>query len=388
MLIVKKNNFDRWELLLKVLSAEIPEDDDSFQSWLHERVENQKLYNELKGQVKAEEFDKDAVFSRISNRLSFRKESRIPIYRRFWFGYVAGLLFIMSLCVGLFYHKSNTSKEIDILPDDVSVFDPGGKKAYLLTPGRESIDLTDAFEIVKDDGTVISNGDEGIVSFENTQQLNNKVEYHTIYVPKGGEYELSLADGSKVFLNSETRLEFPSFFSGETREVKLTGEAYFEVRKDTKPFIVQTEELRIKVLGTSFNVHAYDNESFSNTTLVNGSVQIHTLKDEKTYQLKPQQHFDMDKHSDEVSIYQVDTELYTAWVRGEFIFRNQPLKHIFSQLERWYDFTIVYDDPSIQQMRFTGSAEKTRSLTYLLGLIESVTDLEYKDIEDKIVLYK
>ena len=182
-------------------------------------------------------------------------------------------------------------------------------------------------------------------------------------------------------------LVFPSHFDGETRQVELTGEAYFEVKKDSRQFIVQTEKTQIKVLGTSFNVNAYQNEESENTTLVEGSVQIVTIGNEKTHILTPGSNFNINKSSDEISIREVDTSIYTAWINGEFIFRNQPLNTIFNQLSRWYDFDIEYENPSIQSMRFTGSAMKAYPLDYFLNQIKTVTNIKYRKEGGKVILY-
>ena len=269
-----------------------------------------------------------------------------------------------------------------------NIFDPGSKKAYLLSMKGEKIDLSESFEVEKEDGSVISNKSEGVISFQKATSVKEKIEQQTIYVPKSGEYELILADGSKVFLNSESQLTFPSYFEGDVRRVELTGEAYFEVKKDGKPFIIQTPDLSIEVLGTSFNVNAYRTNSYVNATLVEGSIRIQLPERQESFLLQPDHNFRLDKSSDEISVQQVDTDIYTAWVKGEFVFRNQPLAEIFAQLERWYDFKIIYENPDIGKMRFTGSAEKAKSLNYLLNLVQSVTDIQYKSEGDKIILYK
>lgn len=391
MLTIGRNNIPQWELVSKVLSGEIAENDSAFQRWLEEDVENQKLYRQLKGeeQTNSLPFDKDKAFNDISDILGLSTGKKIPFYRKKQFGYAVSFLAVVAVGVtSLFYLTKTTEPEVaEYSGVEKNIFDPGTKKAYLLSSQGETIDLSESFELENADGTVISNKSEGVVSFKQTESQQRKVEQHTIYVPKGGEYELLLADGSKVFLNSETQLVFPSRFDGGTRRVELTGEAYFEVKKDSKPFIVQTEEMQIEVLGTSFNINAYKNNASVHTTLVEGSVQVHLPDNQKSYLLEPENNLTLDKSSRDISIRKVNTDLYTAWVKGEFSFRNQPLNEIFTQLQRWYDFEITYEDPAIQTMRFTGSAEKVRTLDYLLNQIQSVTDIKYKSEGDKIILY-
>lgn len=387
MLTINKNKFDQWKLLLKVLSNEIPENDPKFQCWLNEDPEHQKLYRTLQEKEDKEGlFDKDKVFHNISDKLSLNTENKIRFYQLSWFKYAISFAAIITLTLTGIYFASQ-ERETPVLAEK-NIFDPGTKKAYLLSEEGETIDLSKSFEVEKEDGTIITNQCEGIVSFQKAKPVPKAGEQQTLYVPKGGEYELILADGSKIYLNSETQLIFPSSFDGETRQVELAGEAYFEVKKDSKPFIIKTADMSIEVLGTSFNVNAYKTNPLINTTLVNGSIQIHLPDNPEAVLLTPENNFSLDKSTREISIQKVDTEIYTAWIKGEFVFRNQPLSDIFAQLTRWYDFTIAYEDPKIQEMRFTGSAEKSRSLDFLLNQIQSVTDVKYKNEGDKIILYK
>lgn len=390
MLNVDKNNFNKWELLLQVLSEEMSENDLRFQEWLQEDEDNRTLYRSLKGEGPEDErFDKDKVFGNISEILSFEQKKRVFIKKR-WLGYAAGIVLLIAAgwMIEFQMKEEATPGQIAEVQTPVVVVEPGTKKAFLQSSQGESIDLSETFQIENEDGAVISNNTQGVVSFERNNEKVKEVERHTICVPKGGEYELLLADGTRVHLNSETQLTFPSYFDGETRIVELTGEAFFEVKKSTKPFIVQTASMHVEVLGTTFNVSAYRNEMFTNTTLVEGSVQVYTQHETNPYRLAPGHNLHTDKLSNEVSIQKVNTELFTAWVKGEFMFRNEPLCNIFAQLSRWYDFTVDYEDISIKDMKFSGSAEKARSLNYLLTLIESVTDIKYKYEGNHIKLYK
>lgn len=402
MLKIGKNNFSLQGVLLKVLTEEMSEDDPIFLRWLEEDEENKKLYLGLRGREQEDSipYDKDKAFNHILNKLGLSIQKKVPFYQKKGFKYAASLLIVVSMSLtGYFMFTKEFIPEFKIAVTEKKIFDPGSKKAYLLSSQGKTIDLSETFELKNSDGTVVSNKSGGILSFQNSKPVKDsesikksdsvkmRVEQQTIYVPKGGEYELLLADGSKVHLNSETKLVFPSYFEGETRQVELMGEAYFEVKKDHKPFIVKTVDMQIEVLGTSFNVNAYQNNASVNTTLVEGSVQIHVPDNSKTFLLKPENNFSINKSSNEISIQKVSTDLYTAWVRGEFTFRNQTLNDIFTQLVRWYDIEIEYENPAIRTMRFTGSAEKARPLDYLLNQIQSVTDIKYRNEGGKIILF-
>ena len=386
MLKIETNNIDKWELLLKVLSEEIHEDDSLFQHWLYEDPANKSLYKMLKeGQENPALFDKDLVFRNISNKLSLNTTRKNSWYRLNWFMYSISTIAVVALLLIVVNHVNRKPQNPELI--DKTFFDPGSRKAYLLSKGGEVIDLSESFELEKEDGIVISNKSEGVISFQKTKSDKKKIEMQTIYVPKSGEYELLLADGTRVHLNSETSLTFPSSFEGESRQVELKGEAYFEVKKSDKQFLIKTSDLTVEVLGTMFNINAYETSSYVNTTLVEGNVRVHLPGSQKVFQLKPEQNLRFDKESNEVSIQLVNTDYYTAWVKGEFMFRNQPLPEIFTQLERWYDFKIVYENKEIRKMRFTGSAEKAKQLSYLLDLITDVTNIKYRYEGEKIILY-
>jgi hypothetical protein len=418
MQTIKKNNLPEWELLSKVLSGETPENDPAFQHWLKEDVGNGELYRALKGkkQVKPISLDKNKVFNNISDILGLSIREKTSFCRKYQIRYAVSFSAIVAVSLiayFVFIYEPIPEKQTEYAMVEKNVFAPGSKKAYLLSSQGKTIDLTESFELKSNDGTIISNKSEGIVSFQQREaeqheakqhgteqrgtdqreaeqkqkEKQKEVEYHTIYVPKGGEYELALTDGSKVFLNSETKIVFPSRFEGDIRQIELTGEAYFEIKKDVKPFIVKTTGIQIEVLGTSFNVNAYrDNESV-NATLVKGCINVKVANNPEIFRIKPENNFSINKSSNEISIRKVNTEIYTAWVKGEFVFRNQPLSDIFIQLARWYDFEIEYENPAIQTLRFTGSAEKVRPLNYLLNQIQMVTDIKYRNEGGKIILY-
>jgi ferric-dicitrate binding protein FerR (iron transport regulator) len=388
---IGKNNFYRWRVLLQVLNKELPEDDPAFQRWLREDVENMKLYQVLKGDIKEGNitFDRDKVFSNLSEILGFKIHKKAPLYKKMWFPYIASFLVLLSAGLSGYWvlKNINSSGQLSEVGTLLNSTDQRAKKAFLLSSQKEAIDLSEAFEIKKKDGMVISNTSEGVIRFEQSKSDKKRIEYHTLDILKGGEYELLLSDSSKVYLNSETQLIFPNYFEEDIRQVELIGEAYFEVKKSSKPFVVKTKDMQIRVLGTSFNVNAYQGVESVSTTLVEGSIEVNIATNSETFLLKPEYNFSVNKSSNEISIEKVNTDMYTAWIKGELVFRNQPLIDIFSALARWYDFTVVFEDPAIKTMRFTGSAMKERSLDYLLNQIQSVTDIKYRNEGSKIILY-
>lgn len=191
------------------------------------------------------------------------------------------------------------------------------------------------------------------------------VEKSWIVVPRGGEYQLILPDGTKVWLNSDSKLEFPNTFVGDERRVKLAGEAYFEVAKNkAKPFRVEVDRVEVVVLGTSFNIHAYDEAV--KTTLVEGAVKLNVAG--KAYSLSPGFEANVDQGG--VKIVKSDVYEQIAWKDGRFVFREKRLEEVMSILSRWYDFEIFYQNAAVKDLHFTGNIPRHATINEVLKFLE------------------
>lgn len=212
------------------------------------------------------------------------------------------------------------------------------------------------------------------------QPRNTEITMQDITVPYGGKTHFSLPDGSKVWVNSGSTFSYPAHFSDE-RVVELQGEAYFEIAHQTEPFIVKSRYGEVEVLGTEFNVKAY-NDEYCETTLVNGSVKV-TNKNGKQIELTPgtQAIFNAEKFNKKT----VETDLYTAWKDGRLIFRDTPLGIMIPRLERWYNVNIELTDESIRDLKFTATIE-FESFSEVLELIGVTTPIEYTFDKDTRVL--
>ncbi len=176
--------------------------------------------------------------------------------------------------------------------------------------------------------------------------------FHLLQVPRGGEYALVLADGTRVWLNAETELSYPSYFSGKDRRVKLKGEAYFEVTADTSmPFIVETKHLQINVLGTSFNISAYPDESH-HATLAKGKIKA--IYEEKQVILSPGEQALLTDSG--MIVHAVDIATYTSWKERRFVFKNKPLQEVARDLERWYNVRLTIRQDA-QPIRLTENSK-------------------------------
>ncbi len=221
-----------------------------------------------------------------------------------------------------------------------------------------------------------------IADVSNLFNFNTEI-IHTEY---GDHKTIKLPDGSIAILNSGSQLEYPKTFNDTIRAVTLTGEAFFDVKKDSsKPFIVTTETLKIKVLGTSFNIKSYPKDENIETTLVSGKVEVHEQKNKAPVTLLPSQRAIFNKTQNKIEVDQVDSQKIVAWRQGKLIFDKTPLKDVVSDLSRKYDIQFVIKSDSLLQYKYTGEFDNL-SLEEVLEVLKISSPINYKHINNKIML--
>ena len=205
------------------------------------------------------------------------------------------------------------------------------------------------------------------------------MKYNKIIVPRGGEYNLVLSDGTSVIINSDSKLSVPDHFVGKERRVYLEGEALFHVSRDSEhPFIVETEDGDITVLGTVFNVNAYPDETYIQTTLVEGSVAFKGKGMVVSRMISPGEQITYDVQTNDINVEQVNTDVFTAWTEGKWIIEGMRLDEIMKQLARWYDITVFYQNPEAKDLVFTGDLEKYNKCNVILDIISMTTNVEFE----------
>lgn len=278
--------------------------------------------------------------------------------------------------------------------------DPGTNKALLILGNGKRINLSEAKNglLALQSTTQITKTEEGEIVYTSRHELpplidGGKSSYseteilNTIQTPRGGQYKLSLPDGTKVWLNAASSLTYPiSFGWFKERRIELSGEAYFEVAKDAShPFLVQSKTQLVKVFGTRFDVNTYPNESNAVTTLQEGSVQVTTRtlhSTDENVMLKPGQQAIQSPKG--IKVTAVDADLAIAWKNGEFSFRNEPLENIMKKVSRWYDVDVIYKNPKIGQQVFGGTISKYGKVSEVLRMLELTGDVKFK-IEGKTI---
>lgn len=301
-----------------------------------------------------------------------------------WVGYAASVLIIAS--AGLLLYMRDSGEQTDQLLTQEKI-NPGEFKAELILPDGKSVLLAAKEKFVDKSESVIVQNDEtnGLVYSKNESEISvpEKV-YHTLKVPLGGYYPLLLSDGTKVWLNAGSELKYPVEFSGDVRDVYLHGEAYFEVRKDKIPFVVNLEDSRIEVLGTSFNVNAYKGDDNIVATLKSGSIAFYSDKVKGRTLIKPGQQLKMDAGSGQTSVREVDASVYTSWTEGVFNFNDMSLDEIMKIVARWYQVDVVFENERIRHDQYFGKMPMYSDIEDVLRKIELSGNVKYK-LEGKML---
>lgn len=320
--------------------------------------------------------DKEAEWQLIRS-CTVVKERKI---RNFFLRYAA--LWVLPILIGggLFYIISHTEKEVE---SDLIAFTPGSPRALLELGNGARVELNDAAQYLKVQGRSWQVSQDSL-KYQLTGQSVAE-EYHTLKVPRGGEYTLVLADGTKIFLNAESSLKYPVHFAGNFRKVKLEGEAYFEVKHNPeKPFIVEVNNLKVRVLGTSFGVRAYAEEGNIRTTLVSGKVSV--LSGRKEFDLNPSEQAVYDKQLNTVSVTSVETELFVGWKSGRLVFDNCPLEQILKDLGRWYSFDVFYANQAAKEIPFSLNIRKYEKFAQVLKLMQNTGKIKFEINENTVII--
>ncbi len=332
--------------------------------------------------------------------------------KRHRFTWMAAASFLIILMAGYYWHNHNpsgpqkTPAESNTVQDYKNDVAPGGNKAVLTLANGAKIVLDSAQNgtLARQGNSSVMKVDSGLLAYSQQSSAGNRqpvtgahpaVQYNTLSTPRGGQYQLVLPDGSKVWLNAVSSIRYPTTFAEKEREVEITGEAYFEVAKNAdRPFIVKLppaasgeDQGEVKVLGTHFNVNAYDDETTVKVTLLEGAVKVSRLTPAQpgtvhSQLLLPGQQAIIDKEAAGIKITYADTEEAVAWKNGFLEFNNSSLKTIMRQISRWYDVDIRYEGDR-QERFFTGEIPRNLSLSNVLKIL-ALSNVHFK-IEGRII---
>ncbi len=360
------------EIIMKQLASEILSEDERvcFEEW-YKNPSHQEYFRKLlkiRSGVMAHsvknKIDCEKTWKKIR---PVRKISRIRQVLKY------AAIMLLPLCVGLllFTWEQEKGQVVYVEP----TVKPGGKLAVLTLSTGEQVELAGRVSAMSEQGAEISNSTDNELVYKQVGDVAPVEEvYNTISIPRGGEYKLVLADGTTVWLNSDSDIRFPVTFSGDKRQVELRGEAYFEVAKNVeKPFIVKINDYDIRVTGTQFNVRNYPGERVA-TTLVEGSVQLERGKDvQKMY--PGQQALLIDG---QLVMKEVDMMDAIGWREGTFSFKEVRLEDIINELARWYDFDVYYQNVEVKNYHFTAWFRRNVSIEEVIEVLEKTKKIKMK----------
>ena len=381
-----KKRLDIARLIAEELTGTIDEKDRVVLArWLDEDERHRKEYTNILDSLKAgNEAWKDQERGRqlMESRWGVVKSHVIrKVGRRMVWGKYAAII-LLCVSIGTFWFV-NEEKQQEMKDVAVAKIEHGSMKAQLVLANGRKVDLTPETKLQLEEvgGTRILTS-ENMVKYSGEDTLTEQlaeVKYNTLIVPRGGEFSLELADGTRVWLNAGSRLRYPVVFTGEERRVEMDGEVYFEVVKNQgKPFIVAVNGVDIRVLGTSFNVSAYQEDVV--TTLVEGKVQL-KRGDEQVVLSPNQQAIWSD---DKFKVKQVDARNYVLWKEGIFYFEDVDLERILDDMARWYNVNIFYMNPTLKKMKFSVEIRRYGDINEILRRIEQTKRVKF-EIKDRTI---
>lgn len=375
-------------LIQKYLSHQLNEQEfEELKQWLEEDASHKETFVKLLSLRHANnqlnllnQFDKEASWEAIQKRCK-----RTRSIRRITYSSVAAIAVLIGISSILYFNSLNTSTHQPITQNKIEqapiTKNTESPKATWVLSNHSIIPLYQNQKEIN--GSHINNGE---ITFPQEDKIptdikaNENLLQNKIIVPKGSEYSIVLADGSKVKMNADSHLDFPVQF-GDTREVKLEGEAFFDVAHDeSRPFIIKARDHTIHVLGTTFNISAYPNEEVS-VTLVNGKLKVISPSDE--YYLLPGENYS----SNNAKVTKVETELHTSWTEGAMEFDAMPFPLLIARLSRCYNVDIQIASKELETMKFTGVIFRNKPLDFALDIIHRVSDVQFEK-KGKMILVR
>lgn len=311
----------------------------------------------------------------------YRLRKRQTIYK-----YAAAASIVLLISIGYFFKDNIFTSPVDnaliIVNNKIEI---GSDKATLTL--ADGSDITLEKGQVYETNNVTSNGEEIIY---NTKSSNKDIAYNTLTIPRGGQFQITLSDGTQVWLNSESQLKYPVTFNySETRQIELVyGEAYFDVSPSIDhngaKFKVFHNKQEVEVLGTEFNIKAYKDETIIYTTLVEGKVFVSI--EGKNHNLVPNQQSSFNLNTNSLTIKIVDVYNEISWKEGVFSFEDKSLKEIMKVLSRWYDMDVVFKNKTIEDEEFIGVLGKDQNIEDILSSIKNFGIIKDYEIKDKMVV--
>lgn len=375
------------ELIYKQIIGSITEEEfHELQEWIKSNPKNEDTYRRLidihfleKEYYKYKTIEHTRPLEDMKSRI---QRERFPKQIRFWkltSAVAATLLFaVCSITLwNTFENRSETYTAMENISSQIPDIEAGKTQAILTLNDGSTISLGA-------DSTLNSQ----LIARQQSSSQNEAKKINNLTTPRGSEFMVMLEDSTKVWLNAESQLIYPESFDEKERRVKIKGEAYFQVAKDsTRPFYVESSGITIRVYGTEFNINAYSEEKEVYTTLVSGSISLQQANENHSELiLTPGHQAIYNKDNKITSVKSVNTEAITSWHNGRFVFEEQTLEQIMKTLARWYNFEYEFDNENIRSTIFKGSAPRYANLSEVLSILEKSGGLKFRAKNDKIII--
>lgn len=351
-----------------------PEEEKTYHSWLEESPEHIEIANRIlkketyeKNKLLIDSFPSKQAWERIYPLLGEEKPAGRFLWENF-LKYAALILLFVIPASYLIYNK--------VAEEPIDVIAPGIRGGEVILSDGNTLRIPDG--ILPEGAAEVFVIDAKGINYHTPENkpLARGVK-NVLHTLQGMECYITLSDGTNVHLNAETKLTYPVCFSGGERIVQIEGEAYFDVAPDKEhPFVVRTPHSSVRVTGTSFNVRAYPDEKTECTTLISGSVTIDS--DNKEFTLMPGQHFIFDKITGKNSVTDVNTELYTSWQSGSFVFMNVPLEDIMSYLSKWYGCNYVFNDEAAKKVCIGAYLNRYDNMNPIIDMIKGLNHVDIR----------
>lgn len=361
----------------------LPEDySPEFQEWLAASPKNKEFFKQMiQGEELSSKLDfYDAIDIELTwEQLQNKRAKTKPLYKYLkWVSAAAAVILIPLLLFYFLHTPSSRYQDYTAFTGDLAV--PGAVIATLSVGDRDIL-LDESMRISTEAGMTVTDK-TGNSIYKNNRE---KVRMNRLNVPRGGEYYLVLEDGTKVWVNADSEVQFPDHFVDDKREITVKGEVYLEVAHNPqKPFYVNVGELKVRVLGTSFNICNYENENKMAVTLIDGSVAMETESGVMLVELSPSQQFSLGKEGGAYGVEHVNIHAVLAWKNGDFSFNNESLLSIVKKLERWYD-VLIDVDPSLQQKKYSGNLSRQESMSAIISILQKTQELKFVKDENEVI---
>lgn len=382
---MQNNNYIEWGLIVrKILEQCTEEEEKLFQSWYSEDEKKREYFEKAKSYFdryytgnEERVIDRDGAWEEFITHTR-KSGNNFRIRKVLKYAAVIALPLLGSWAAYTYFTEKKSNDSLVLSQESLL---PGVAKAILVLGNGKEILLSQENHtdtVALENNVIINHQENGLQYNSQGESSNQAVARNTIITPRGGEYQVTLSDGTKINLNADSKLIFPVEFPQDIRKVQLIGEAYFKVARNEKaPFIVETQSGKIRVLGTTFNVSAYSNDDIIQTTLVTGSVSFTELRSNSEQIIKPGEQITYNRSDQSIQIEKVNTDVFCSWRNGLFILEAQRLEDIMKRISRWYDVEVFYQSQEAKDLVFTGDLEKYEKCDVILKIIELSTKVQF-----------